>query len=385
MKIQIDNTWQSDSILFTFMENKIIDKNKISDFRNFYLRILQDWYDDSLQDVIKDFKDNISLFVKDLPYKDEIDFNFFLDFLEKVEKFYRSTIEWEFFGFRYYQYLTLFYTFIFFSLKDNNAFKLDYLDYINKHTLKKIWSLDIEKQLDNDFKRLGYWMATWNGKTLLMYATVYMYILFENKKWNNLKDLFIIVPSDELRKQHKWFLTKFLTAWLWNIQDNWTIIDFNNISLFADIEITWKLTTYQWIKDDLPANSILLIDEAHKWAWLEKEWWLEDIKQKFLEKENTFMFEYSATFQKAFEKELDSEKNIFNSYILSSIYKYNLYDFNVDGFGKNYHLESIQKWEDTKILILKSLANFYKQLKDYRERERKTTYLGKEMSLFRKS
>jgi len=62
-----------------------------------------------------------------------------------------------------------------------------------------------------------------------------------------------------------------------------------------------------------------------------------------LEKENTFMFEYSATFQKAFEKELNTEKNIFNSYILSSIYKYNLYNFNVDGFGKNYHLESIKK------------------------------------------
>lgn len=374
MKIQIDNTWQSDSILFTFMENKIIDKNKVNDFRNFYLRVLQDGYDDSLQDIIKDFKDNISLFVKDLSYKDEIDFNLFLYFLEKVEKFYQKTIEWEFFGFRYYQYLTLFYTFIFFSLKDNNAFKLDYLDYINKHTLKKIWSLDIESQLNNDFKRLGYWMATWSWKTLLMYATVYMYILFENKKWNNLKDLFIIVPSDELRKQHKWFLTKFLTAWLWNLQDNWTIIDFNHISLFADIEISWKLTTYQWIKEDLPANSILLIDEAHKWAWLDKEWWLEDIKQKFLEKENTFMFEYSATFQKAFEKELNTERNIFNSYILSSIYKYNLYDFNVDGFGKNYHLESIKKWEDTKMLILKSLANFYKQLKSYKEKEKQPIF-----------
>ena len=96
---------------------------------------------------------------------------------------------------------------------------------------------------------------------------------------------------------------------------------------------------------------------------------------RFLRQQNTFMFEYSATFQKAFEKELDDDNNIFNSYILSSIFKYNLYNFNVDWFWKNYHIEALKNWDepaDKKVLILRSLANYFNQLNEYKEKEELT-------------
>lgn len=377
MKLQIDQNWQSDSILFAFIQNKIINKNLSDKFRENYLSALKNNDENYMKMVIEDFKENVSLFVFDtISYKSEIDFNLFIEYIEKIENYYKNTISWEFYYFRYYQYLTFLYSFIFFCLKDEIWFKEDYLKYIKNNILKRWTDFDINTQLENDFNRLGYWMATWSGKTILMYATIYMYLLIQSKNTRaKIKDLYIVVPSDELRKQHKEFLEKFNSNLFGRINDKWTIIDFENIKLFWDYEVDWKLTTINWISwQSLPSNAILLIDEAHKWAWLDsnKETWLENTKTKFLRQQNTFMFEYSATFQKAFEKELDDTNNILNSYILSSVYKYNLYNFNVDWFWKNYHIEALKKWDDTKILILRSLVNYYNQLNEYKYKEELT-------------
>lgn len=377
MKLQIDKNWQSDSILFAFIQNKIINKNLSDKFRENYLSALKNNDENYMKIVIEDFKENISLFVFDtISYKSEIDFNLFIEYIDKIEEYYQKSISWEFYYFRYYQYLTFLYSFIFFCIKDDIWFKEDYLKYIKNNVLKRWIDFDIETQIENDFKRLGYWMATWSGKTILMYATIYMYLLLQSRNTRaKIKDLYIIVPSDELRKQHKEFLEKFNSNLFGRINDKWTIIDFENIKLFWDFEVDWKLTTINWISwQNLPWNAILLIDEAHKWAWIDKwkETWLESTKTKFLRQQNTFMFEYSATFQKAFESDLEDTNNIFNSYILSSIYKYNLYNFNVDGFWKNYHIEALKKWDDTKILILRSLVNYYNQLKEYKDKEELT-------------
>jgi len=94
-----------------------------------------------------------------------------------------------------------------------------------------------------------------------MYAVVYMYCkLFSPET----KTLYIIVPSDELRKQHKEFIRQFAQSGLAPIKDG-TIVEFSNIPLFGDYEMSGKLTTIAAIKDaQLSPNSILLMDEAHK-------------------------------------------------------------------------------------------------------------------------
>lgn len=377
MKLQIDQNWQSDSVLFSFIQNKIVKKDLLEKFKWNYLNWLKNNDESLMRTSIEDFKENVGLFLdENNPYIWEIDCNFFIEFLDKIEDYYRNTIAWEFYYFRYYQYLTFFFSFIFLTLKDNESFKEDYLKFIKSYILKSWVNFDIQTQINNDFKRLGYWMATWSWKTLLMYAIVYMYFLFQKEKTRaRIKDLYIVVPSDELRKQHKDFLEKFNSNLFWRISDKWTIIEFENIKLFWDFEVDWKLTTINWISgQNLPSNSILLIDEAHKWAWVDKtkETWLESTKTKYMRWNNTFMFEFSATFQKAFEKDIEDTTNIFNTYIFSSIYKYNLFNFNKDWFWKNYHIEAIAKWEDKNVLILRSLANFYNQLNEYKAKEELT-------------
>jgi len=82
------------------------------------------------------------------------------------------------------------------------------------------------------------------------------------------------------------------------------------------------------------------------------------------------LFEFSATFQEAFksEEKIDSKENIFDYYHFSSLYKYNLFDFNVDGFGKDYKLQAVKKTTEDEVtdkrrLICSSLINFALQLR----------------------
>lgn len=374
MNFKIDEMWQSDSILYSYITKRIVNTNNIENFKNQYLTALKEKDEDRIIELMQWFKENISDFVNN--FKDQIDYNLFIELITEIENYYQKSIKGEFYYFRYYQYLSFLYTYIFISLKNETSFKLDFLDYIKtSNILTNTNWFDIENYLNYEFKRMGFWMATWSWKTLIMYWVIYMYLRFnEEKYWDKLKNLIIIVPSNELRRQHKDFLTWFWKDTLASIKDQWTIVSFDNILLFGKYEISWKLTTIQWISNEkVWENSLLLIDEAHKWAWLDSssESWLEWLKARFLNWNWNFMFEFSATFQKAFEKNLNDSDNIFNTYILSSIYKYNLYNFNVDWFGKNYFIETWSQQEDSdkKVLILNSLMNYFKQLEEFDKKE----------------
>lgn len=165
MKLQIDQNWQSDSVLFSFIQNKIVKKDLLEKFKWNYLNWLKNNDESLMRTSIEDFKENVGLFLdENNPYIWEIDCNFFIEFLDKIEDYYRNTIAWEFYYFRYYQYLTFFFSFIFLTLKDNESFKEDYLKFIKSYILKSWVNFDIQTQINNDFKRLGYWMATWSWK-----------------------------------------------------------------------------------------------------------------------------------------------------------------------------------------------------------------------------
>jgi len=82
------------------------------------------------------------------------------------------------------------------------------------------------------------------------------------------------------------------------------------------------------------------------------------------------LFEFSATFQEAFKSEesVTRKDNIFDYYHFSSLYKYNLFDFNADGFGKDYIVQAVKRTEEDEVidkrrLICDSLINFSLQLR----------------------
>lgn len=367
-----------DSILYTYMLRYVLEYDKIEEFRWNYLKGLSNNDLNQSLDAINSFKENIDLYISE-DYR-FIDTKPFIETIEHIENYYRGIMPDEFDSFRWYQYSCLFFSYIFFSLQHNDEFKSRYLFYLDNEILENKWSAMLNPDMDFWFNRLGYWMATWCGKTLLMYAIVYMYCkLFAT----DTKTLYIVVPTDELRKQHKMFLSLFAENHYWSINDKGTVVDFDHIPFFWDHSFSWKLSTLKWFEGaELSNNSIFLMDEAHKWA-SNDTWAMECLKNKYIDKDNTMLFEFSATFQEAFknEKEVNLNENIFDYYHFSSIYKYNLFDFNSDWFGKDYIVSQVKKTTDTeaedkKDLICNSLVGYSLQLKWYRTLKRRSEWIN---------
>lgn len=371
MAIKIRQKYEKESILYTFIRKNIIDRNNVQDFRDAAISNIknkQDWIE-----KLEWYKNDPSKFLQE-NWK-HIDVQDFKDIVENIEKFYQTTIS-DFRELRYYQYITLFITYVFCKLHNSPNFKEEYLSFI-ANTVFEFWSdWDYRNNLDSSFNRLWYWMATASWKTIMMYAIAYMYVKLFSK---DIRTLYILVPSDELRNQHANFL-KIFWGFSWSTD---TILTFNSLLLFNDSLINVKLTTISKMLNDedwrnLDNNSIMIFDEAHRWASSTKEdSSTESLKNRFIEKSNTFLFEFSATFQNAFQadnKRISDirlvDKNIFDRYIFSSIMKYNLYDFNSDGFWKCYYVNNLV-WADdsTNIwkqhLICDSLTHLWLQLFAY--------------------
>lgn len=305
----------------------------------------------------------------------------FSESIQEIESYYQKVIP-DFTHLRYYQYLALLYTFIFASLQHNEGFKRKYIDFISTEVLTGEKDLDFSRFLSASFNRLWYRMATASGKTILMYAISYMYI---KHFASDIKTLYILVPSDELRTQHSNFLRLMETGSLWwsGRNDTDALIQIDSFPFFWDMNLSVKLTTLSKMHKDAGGvgfsdNAIMIFDEAHKGASSSAEdSSTEQLKNTFIEKSNTLLLEFSATFQKAFEADLKklknlktSEKNIFDWYIFSGVMKYNLYDFNRDGFGKSYYVDNLQESQDPthsdkRTLVCKSLVNFWLQLAGY--------------------
>ena len=348
MTIKLRQKYEKESILYAFIRRNVVNWDNVQDFRDAAIANIkdpQDW-----REKIQNYKNNPSQFLQG-KWKD-IDMQDFKNIIDHIEEFYRKVLS-DFKELRYYQYITLFVTYVFCKLHDSYSFKEEYLSFIS-NTVFDTWSdREYKNSIDSSFNRLWYWMATASWKTIMMYAIAYLYIKLFSR---DIRTLYILVPSDELRNQHVNFL-KIFDGFSWSMD---TLLTFNSLYLFDDCPITVKLTTITKMLNDedwrnLDANSIMIFDEAHRWASNTKEdSSTEVLKNKFIQKNNTFLFEFSATFQNAFQADNKRiaqigsvDKNIFDRYIFSSIMKYNLYDFNSDGFWKCYYVNSLEWHDDT--------------------------------------
>jgi len=385
MAINIRKRYQQESVLYAFIRKYVIDWNVVQDFRDVSINMIKNWKDVEYEARYKTYLENPNIFLQP-EWIDKVDALEFKEVVDHIESFYRETIH-DFTNFRYYQYISLLITYIFCKLCNNVDFKKNYLDFIAHEVLEHWSDWNYSVHVDSSFNRLWYWMATASWKTLLMYAIVYMYIKLIG---HDIKTLYVLVPSDELRTQHLEFLNKFGHFW-WSRD---AVISINNLSFFNDRLINVKLTTLsKMLWDDdwrwLDSNSLMIFDEAHKWAASTKEdSATETLKNNFIAKKWTFLFEFSATFQKAFEsdnkrlKQLSYEdRNIFDWYLFSSIMKYNLYDFNVDGFWKSYYVNNMLWSDDSNIewkrkLVCDSLVHLWLQLLWYEaiKEEYQTTF-----------
>jgi hypothetical protein len=77
----------------------------------------------------------------------------FKEVISNVESFYRTSIP-DFSELRYYQYITLFITYVFCKLHTQDSFKEEYLAFIANEIFESGSDWDYKHNLDSSFNRL---------------------------------------------------------------------------------------------------------------------------------------------------------------------------------------------------------------------------------------
>lgn len=204
---------------------------------------------------------------------------------------------------RYYQILALYFTELYFSRKDDPDF-----EYAKESA--------------------AYWMATGSGKTMIMHLNLLQY-LRHLKRVKNL-EVVMTTPGVNLIQQHERELTPFL-EWLNNEHKG---------KIDLTIDTTSALLNRPDDFFDFPATKgfyrLVLVDEAHIGLSSGKA----DTDGEFLKLrkrlniQNSFLFEYSATFH-------NLKSSLEREYEKSIIYDYNYNLFYKDGYGKDFYFQQV--------------------------------------------
>ena len=197
--------------------------------------------------------------------------------------------------------------------------------YFSEMYFDKIW----EKEMDSFSKNfLAYWMATWSWKTIVMHLNILQYL--DKIKNFNIFQIIFTTPWVNLIEQHKEELEPFI---------NFLNKKYNNkIDLIIDTTsaLLNKWTDYYNLAWNKRIKRLILIDEAHIWTSSSDEWKFYIFRNE-LNKENSFLFEYSATFHnlsKWLEKEYENQ----------IIYDYNYNLFYKDWYWKDFSFKQV--WND---------------------------------------
>lgn len=276
--------------------------------------------------------ENFSLYLQNptQDFKYSIEHENYLDFdFENIERILGVKL-------RYYQKLAIY-------------FSNYYLQNINKLT-----------KINSSINQLAYWKATGSGKTIIMKADILNYLnyLKQNGKINGNSQVEIIITSSlsDLIEQLKTEFENFI----------------NNISKEINVKTSVTIQTIQSLmnkkeyKTQLLPNQyrIVLADEAHI-GLTTKESAFKEFKDTLVENKNqSFMFEYSATFYNVSE-ELKQE------YEEKIIFEYGYDKFYNDFYGKDFKFGVIKgdTLDDENIdeNIKQNLDDFEKKLTAYEE------------------
>lgn len=193
--------------------------------------------------------------------------------------------------------------------------------------------LYLQKRDDHDFiyskESLAYWMATGSGKTIIMHLNILQYI----NHCKNFRDFEIIMttPGVNLIDQHERELLPY--------------IEFLNTRYRNSIRLTIDTTSALLNKpqdffefpDSKSYRRLILVDEAHIGLSTTGKTGTDGAFKELRDRlniENSFLFEYSATFH-------NISSDLVKHYEKSIVYDYNYNLFYKDGYGKDYYFQQI--------------------------------------------
>jgi len=275
------------------------------------------------------------------------------NYADQLSKNRRQQITW-----KYFQYLALLFSEIFFDFYFNDREKLlnalnDFLKEFNSHN-----EHEINKFTEDDLKKLAFWMATGSGKTLIMHVNYWQFFKHCKEKFDN---IILITPNEGLTKQHYEEMKKSgipCKAYDGNLESLKThpgqvlIIDIYKLTQEKKGEgVTIDISYFD-------GKNLVFIDEGHKGQSTEEQKW-----KKLRERigENGFIFEYSATLGQVIGK----NKELLEEYAKSIIFDYSYKYFYTDGYGKDFYVFNLkedaysQKYAD--LLLTADLLSFYEQ------------------------
>ena len=255
---------------------------------------------------------------------------------------------------------------------------------MNKGTFAELYEKnDIQGVTEKDVNRMGFWMATGSGKTLVIVKIIEMLsMLMKRGNIRERRDILFLVYRDNLIDQFKKHIDEYnlynpyKRINLYNLRDYEDIKRDNALSFSADEVNLFYYRADLFLEKKSTARKInprnyynngnwfVLLDEAHRGDHRDST--LKNIYNKF--SRNGFIFNFSATFT----DDIDLKTCAFN---------FNLEKFIQEGFGKQIYVsgQSIEGFREKddfsdmekqrvvlKTLILQTYINQqYKKIKQY--------------------
>ena len=274
---------------------------------------------------------------------------------------------------KYFQYIAILFTEIFLDNVLNR--RDDFLGEINNFISQSNSRYgEFSAFVQNDLRKVAYWMATGSGKTLIMHINYLQYRRYVKTDPDN---ILLITPNASLSGQHLNELQKSdIPAELGAGVKTPNVVQIIEIHTLTE-EKTGDGTSIE--VSSFEGDNLVFVDEGHR-GFTGDKW----KKLRGMISEIGFTFEYSATFNEAIKSNKD---DLFEEYSKAIIMDYSYSYFYHDGFGKEFHVMNLTdaSYEEHKeLILLTNIISFYQQLKVFQERgdSLKEFFLDKPLWIF---
>lgn len=276
------------------------------------------------------------------------------DYTRKLSVSRRQQIKW-----KYFQYLAVLFTEIFFDKYFNHKYELlrELNEFMQEFNSKN--GAALQEFTERDLTKLAFWMATGSGKTLIMHINYWQFLKHLKSSMDN---IILITPNAGLSKQHfdemrlSGVPCKLYDGNLDNLktsQNEVLIID-----IFKLIEEK-KGGGIRVEVDYFEGENLVFIDEGHKGQRTEEKTW-KNLRERI--GKDGFIFEYSATFGQVIGK----DPELLEEYSKSIIFDYSYKFFYTDGYGKDFYVFNLKEDSFTEkytdLILTANLLSYYEQL-----------------------
>lgn len=212
-----------------------------------------------------------------------------------------------------------------YNILNNSSIKLRYYQILALYFTEFFFENRKELNLDNNM--LAYWMATGSGKTIIMHINILQY-LNTITGFDKLQ-IILTTPGINLIEQHRREVIPLVREL--NKKYN------NKIELLIDTTaaLLQKDENYFDLPDNDRIKRLILVDEGHIGLSSNEEGEYRRLRRR-LNVKNSFLFEYSATYDNLVSSVQEEYENLI-------VYDYAYKHFFQDGYGKDFYFKTISE------------------------------------------